>query len=901
MNTTIKFQKFSQAQYVLSIFTVLLAWIFTQGIYAQNTNSNTYYVDAVHGRDGSTNYDGTAPERAFKTIQEAASLAPAGSTIYIRAGVYRETVTPANSGVKFIAYKGEKVVVSGCDLVTDWTLHAGNIYKAPMNWDMYNGDGNIIFFNNKLMREASWPNVAVEDFLKRDLNARFDAVSGTPVTSITDSDLGSKFPPNSLQGALLWFETGVRWTGFTGLVTGNETNSLKVEMPNNIAINYNPKAANYYRISRKLVLLDVATEWYKDIATGLLYFYAPDGVNPNTGIVEARKRRYAFNLTDKSFIEIEGVEILAAQINFTNASHCTIKKSTIRTSDYNNPVKMGGLDGKTVGFTLGGNYNTIRDCEVEQMFGPGLDVSGENNNIINNYIHDINYLHFYGDGVRMKGRRFLISHNTICRFGRAGIGGPFKETIIQYNDVFDGMKLSHDGGLLYTSNTDFGGSEVHHNFFHDALDNTIGIYFDNFSFNYIVYRNLVWNVNYGALCNIPTEYGLWINNTMLSTESGFHNYGAISDETGTRLYNNIFNLGWTTAGTQGATAKSRIINSNNIFNATANNWKYPTALDFRLSTSSTANNAGRTLTGITEGYDGSGPDIGAIEAGKTWKAGHDFDNPPYPTLEFNQNIQYRNRVVNSGFEEGSFRGWSITGVPTLLTFNTWGFSDVSSRFHSYGVKMNTGDKIEQTVTNLKPNTAYKLTSWARIEGLYARGGGNSTSQSNPLLLKFSDIDFGSTTALYNQIYLLMYEKSGSSGKVIDIYIDQPSLAEGGTKIGSYTIGTNLRTSLDWGNAIGLSAVTGTHDVYLVFPATNICNFSNFRLTNSTLNDSFILGVTDSGGSVTTRNITNRTFASTPSSVTFTTGANSTSATIYVSKPSGNYFGYVDAFGLTEAQ
>jgi len=879
---------------VLLVFHLCMA----VSILAQTSSAAViYYVDAGHGRDGSLGYDGTTPERAFKTIQAAASIAPAGSTIYIRAGVYRETVTPANSGVKFMAYKGEKAVVSGCDLITGWTRHSGNIYKAPMNWDMYSGNGNILFFNDILMREASWPNIAVEDFLNRTQYAKIDATNDAlRPTVITDAALGSAgFAPNSLTNGLIWCAGGLAYGSLTGLITGNNGSTLNIDYPIPSSA-YSPKAGNMYYICRSLALLDVATEWYKDVAAGQLYFYAPGGVDPNTAMVEARKRVYAFDLTGKSDIEIVGLEILAALVNFTNASHCTISKGVIRTCDYNNPVKMGGLVGKTVGITLTGSYNTIRDCEVMQMFGPGITLDGDNNNAINNYVHDINYLHNYADGVRLVGRRLLASHNTICRAGRTCVGGSYKESVIQYNNLFDGMKLSQDGGLIYASGNDYGASELHHNLFHDVVGT--GIYFDNFTFNFIVYNNLVWNATEGILGNTPSEYALWYNNTVLSTgTTGFHNYGPVNAQTGTRLYNNIFTLGWTASGDQGPAAKNSIINSNNIFNATTANWKNSAALDFRLSTSSLANNRGRTLTGITES---STPDIGAIERGVTWKAGHDFDNPPYPELIFNTQLQYRNRVVNPGFEEGTFRGWTTNGSPTLLKINVWPFTDVSSKFGVYGAKIATGDMISQTISELKPNTTYKLACWARLEGLYANGGGLVTSQTNPLSLKFSGINFGTTTALYNQMYLLITENSGSSGKKIDIYIDKPSVAEGGTKIGTYTVGTTLRTSWSWGNAVGLTAVTGTHDVYLVFPAAGMCTFSNFRLTNSTLVDSFVMGVNDSSGSTTTLNVTNRTFASTPSSLIFTTGANSTSATIYISKTGGNYFGYVDAFGLTEA-
>ena len=56
--------------------------------------------------------------RPLKTIQKAASLATAGDTVFIRAGTYRETVTPAHSGsngapITYMPYHNEKVVIDG--------------------------------------------------------------------------------------------------------------------------------------------------------------------------------------------------------------------------------------------------------------------------------------------------------------------------------------------------------------------------------------------------------------------------------------------------------------------------------------------------------------------------------------------------------------------------------------------------------------------------------------------------------------------------------------------------------------------------------------------------------------------------------------------------------------------
>src|ERR1039457_1007441 len=76
-----------------------------------------YYVSP----SGSDNAPGTLTQ-PFQTIQKAASVMVAGDTAYIRAGVYRETVTPKNSGtqnapITYMPYNGESVTVSGADVV----------------------------------------------------------------------------------------------------------------------------------------------------------------------------------------------------------------------------------------------------------------------------------------------------------------------------------------------------------------------------------------------------------------------------------------------------------------------------------------------------------------------------------------------------------------------------------------------------------------------------------------------------------------------------------------------------------------------------------------------------------------------------------------------------------------
>ena len=110
---------------------ILLAW--AAGGTRQAIGSD-YYVGGAGASDGNP---GTASQ-PFATIQKAASVAVAGDFVKIRAGTYRETITPANSGTPGhpITYQpdGKGVVtVSGADAADGgWTVYRGNVYQKTI-------------------------------------------------------------------------------------------------------------------------------------------------------------------------------------------------------------------------------------------------------------------------------------------------------------------------------------------------------------------------------------------------------------------------------------------------------------------------------------------------------------------------------------------------------------------------------------------------------------------------------------------------------------------------------------------------------------------------------------------------------------------------------------------------
>jgi len=79
--------------------------------------------------------------KPFQTISKAAAIALPGDTIFIHEGVYREWVNPKNSGtehqrITYCAAAGEQVIISGAEIITDWTQE-GTIWKTIISNEFF--------------------------------------------------------------------------------------------------------------------------------------------------------------------------------------------------------------------------------------------------------------------------------------------------------------------------------------------------------------------------------------------------------------------------------------------------------------------------------------------------------------------------------------------------------------------------------------------------------------------------------------------------------------------------------------------------------------------------------------------------------------------------------------------
>lgn len=516
-------------------------------------NSNLRYV-ATNGDDRNSG----SLHDPYRTIQKCASTVGTGWTCKVRAGTYPETIIP-NSGITIAAYNAETVRIDGSDPVTGWTLYRGAIYKALMLLE--NGDTNQVFLDDEMMTEARWPN-------GNDLfNVNWSlAEAGTSRSQIVDSTL----PPADWSGAKVHLWSGSDPFGHeTGLVTASSPGQLSINVgQTGTCPSICPVAGGFYYLYGALAALDADQEWFYDSVSATLYFQAPGGINPSGLNVRVKRRPYAFDLRGKSGVTIRGIGLFGSSIvTDAKSSNNTIDRMDAKYISHFTNLPTAASDQNGSGFSilnvhladsgiiLDGTGNTVENSTIGFSAGAGIAVVGDNNLVKNNWIHDVDYIGNYASGIDLLGNGNTIEFNSIESVGRQAILmiGVTREDV-SYNNLFDGMLLSRDGGEIYACcQQSASGTRIHHNWIHNThssikgpgeLQPITGVYIDNGSDGFEIDQNVLWqNQHYNVLINGELNQGLNTNNIHNNTIPDNSPDGTISlrnihDCTATQVVNN---------------------------------------------------------------------------------------------------------------------------------------------------------------------------------------------------------------------------------------------------------------------------------------------------------------------------------------------------------------------------
>lgn len=720
---------------------------------------------------------GTA-DKPFRTIQRAASIVKLGDTCHIRGGVYRETVQPWKSGqdgrpIRFVAHRGEQVVVSGADPITGWKRHRGNIWKADMPWSL--GRNNQVFFDGTMLPEARWPN---------DTDGDPFTSNGAPISTGGDWGLTCDLLPGDLandawQGGVAWVIAGARWTSFTATIASYKAAEKKVLFsipdPAWVREHMNPRRGGEFYLVGCLAGLDAPGEWYYEKGDSTLYLIPPVDDDPNRHEVLARRRITAIDLKGRSHIQFSDLHIHAGGVDMDDAHRCLIERMRATHIAHTRGGQTAASLNEKCALYIAGDGNTIRDCEIAFSAGDGIRVGGNDNRVINCYIHHTNYLGSYGAPLALSGTGHLVSHCTLHDTGRDGILLSGQAHIVQFCDVYNTGRLARDTGLLYTVGNDGGNTEIHHNWFHDnkAAGLGLGIYLDNFTSNYLVHHNLVWGCDDPLRLNKPSTYNLIANNTLVGPIA---NWGRWDTDRmfAVRLYNNLV--------AKGIQKHPDLVLSHNAASAAFD------AAGIRAGKDRPGVDAGILIPGIADQFLGKAPDCGAYERGDEppWKPGHDFAlahkadyKPPKTPL--------RNHVRNGSFElnrittlpvNDALNPWTLTGtkaakpVPGRGGIQTHYDERDSIIGQALCLSGAADDGVEQEVATLEPNTRYVLAGWLKAKdaasvrlGVRGHGGAEAFKAASGSKWQLVMLDF--TTGAANTKAAVFITKPGAGTAFAD--------------------------------------------------------------------------------------------------------------------------------------
>jgi hypothetical protein len=512
------------------------------------------YVDPNAKENGSGTKD-----KPFKTLEKARDLARTIDehvNIYLIDGIYRLDKTfrldQRDSNVAYKAYPGEKPILSGGKIISDWQRHKNGIWKAKVDFNF-----RQLYVNNKRAIRARYPN---NDYFKiKNWNIKDNTIL-VPDLCIQQ---WSNFDDIEMIIQQVWAESILRLQSFESRanlaeITPQEpVRTLIFERPY-------PKKLNEqaFHFENAYEFLDQPGEWFLDDSNSIVYYKPLDGQDLKTETVVAPYietlvcakgtldepiknltlqgisfRHTTWMLPDKSGVLGLQAGIYNVKADAKNNQYGDRQKAAVYIAAAHNVKIKENIFTHTGACALDLHFATL-ECEIAgNVF---TDVSGNGiqhavfseptveihetynpddqreicrkDTIHNNYFDDIGVV-YWGCVAIASGwpQELTILHNEITNTPYSGISvgwgwnknkSVMRENKISYNYLHNVIQRLSDAGAIYTLSPQ-PGSEISYNYIHDVSPGKEvihgflkGLYFDECSNGFTVHHNVIYDAPY---------------------------------------------------------------------------------------------------------------------------------------------------------------------------------------------------------------------------------------------------------------------------------------------------------------------------------------------------------------------------------------------------------------------
>jgi parallel beta-helix repeat protein len=420
---------------------------------ASAQGGTSYYVDAEYGRDS---YSGRLSEPAsdhldgpFRTIQAGYGMLQPGDCLYVRQGVYRETVTldkaaSEHNPIVIQAFPGHegKAIVSGAQEIRDWQkcLDQASCAGNP-NWR------HVVYANTgpqiKELFQAGL-RLAPSRYPNRGWLYPTSVDKNNPDTVLLNSRL--RKGDTSLVGSICHVKTNL-WHIDQIPVQAYSPGAGRVTLESPTRYTISPSCGHYF--THCVADINEEGEWAYDRSRGRIYLWPIAGSPEN---VEGTSREYGIDAEHGcSYHTIQGLVVKCAVegIWLYQTQHMTLKDNRVEYAYNSGIFGFEDCDTVIVGNTICyANHTGIENqplsssarIEGNTVYATGVRSFGDD------LVEGIGY------GLFITGRNAQILRNRVDCSAYTGIlvGGQTSGRRIAYNYVTNSCLSLADGGGIYT-------------------------------------------------------------------------------------------------------------------------------------------------------------------------------------------------------------------------------------------------------------------------------------------------------------------------------------------------------------------------------------------------------------------------------------------------------------------
>jgi autotransporter-associated beta strand protein len=510
----------SIAVYVTLAGTAMTLWIDEAGCKVQDGNRAWFMSSG--GSDANAGSLGSP----FLSFARAFTNLNAGDTLFLRGGIYRETLAPTLSGTRvnpiaITAYQAEPVTLSGCDVLAGpWSLTSNGIYSADAPATLGSGY-NQVFADGEMQHEARHPDFGSSDLLNP-ATASFTVSSNYTVACSAFDAKGD------LTGARFYAGVGLSWAWQNAVIASNRTGMLFLN-PATVSSwwwpNYANKSSDTGRgfVYGRYSLLDADGEWFLQTnaaAPHTLHLRLAGAADPTGHVVEMKRRNWCVDINGQNFIAVSNLAFRAGAVRLNGAGlslRCCDARFLSHFQTFWSGSAANGGRAEGSGIIVSGTSNLIHSCTISDTAGSGILVSGTGHLITRTRIWNTDYSATYGTGMTLDGVGNTASFNTLHDTGRDLLHPTGKGNLVLFNELYHAGRLCKDLGAIYAWGTnaqapDGTVTRIAFNWVHDSTANDplgMGIYLDNYSRHFQIDHNVVWN--FGDTSTLTWTDGLRLN------------------------------------------------------------------------------------------------------------------------------------------------------------------------------------------------------------------------------------------------------------------------------------------------------------------------------------------------------------------------------------------------------